>query len=144
MSQNGSLYGCIDGNQTGRCSQLAARLLQVAEVEDAGQYFMAAIALGFALETALLTYMLVELSDEIGGELEIPEPVNMAELIKAANYIDVLNAPIDIPSHATDENPCREVGGEAEQEGRPGEERPKRHRKRRARRLRRSSRPRRQ
>jgi hypothetical protein len=66
---------------------------------------MAAIALAFALETAVLTYLLVEFGEENGGELEIPETVNMAELIEAANEIDVLNAPIDVPSHVgEDEN----------------------------------------
>jgi hypothetical protein len=68
------------------------------ELEDAGQYFMAAIALAFALETAVLAYLLVEFGEDNGGELEIPASVNMAELIEAANEIDVLNAPINIPS----------------------------------------------
>ncbi len=77
---------------------------RVTELEGGGQYFMAAIALGLALETALLTYMLVEFGEDNGGELEIPDSVNMAELIEAANHIEVLNAPIDIPPHATDTN----------------------------------------
>jgi hypothetical protein len=68
------------------------------ELEVSGQYFMAAIALGLALEAAILAYMLVEFDDN-GGELRIPDSVNMSELIAAANEIDVLNAPIDIPSH---------------------------------------------
>ena len=42
----------------------------------------------------------MEFGEENGGELEIPDSVNMSELIEAANGIDVLNAPIDIPSHA--------------------------------------------
>jgi len=70
------------------------------ELEEAGQYFMAAVALAFALETAVLTYLLVEFGDDNGGELEIPDNVNMSELIEAAKELDVLNAPIDIPSHA--------------------------------------------
>lgn len=70
------------------------------ELEEAGQYFMAAVALAFALETAVLTYLLVEFGDDNGGELEIPDSVNLSDLIEAANEIDVLNAPIDIPSHA--------------------------------------------
>jgi hypothetical protein len=76
------------------------------ELEQSDQYFMAAIALAFALETALLTYLLVEFGEEDGsGELEIPDSVNMSELIDAANEIDVLSAPIDIPSHVgEDEN----------------------------------------
>jgi hypothetical protein len=72
---------------------------KVNELEEAGQYFMAAIALGFALETAILTYLLVEFGDDNGGELKIPDRVGMQELLEAANEIDVLNAPIDIPSH---------------------------------------------
>jgi hypothetical protein len=73
---------------------------KVEELEDAGQFFMAAVALGFALETAILTYLLVEFGDDNGGELEIPDQVGMANLIKAANELEVLNAPIDVPSHA--------------------------------------------
>jgi hypothetical protein len=61
---------------------------------------MAAIALAFALETGILTYLLVEFGDDNGGELEIPDRVGMNELIEAANELDVLNAPIDVPSHA--------------------------------------------
>jgi hypothetical protein len=74
------------------------------ELEDASQDFMAAIALAFALETGILTYLLVEFGEENGGELEIPDNVNMADLIEACNEIDVLNAPIDIPSHVRDDN----------------------------------------
>lgn len=73
------------------------------ELEHAGQYFMAAIALAFALETAILAYLLVEFGEENGGELQIPASVNMSELIAAANEIDVLSAPINIPSHAASE-----------------------------------------
>ena len=69
------------------------------ELEATGQYFMAAIALAFALETAILTYLLVEFGEENGGELQIPGHVNFFELIDAANEIDVLCAPIDTPSH---------------------------------------------
>ena len=70
------------------------------ELEECGQYFMAAIALAFAAETAVLAYLLVEFGEEDGsGGLEIPDKVNMSELIEAANMIDVLSAPIDIPSH---------------------------------------------
>jgi hypothetical protein len=80
------------------------------ELEQSGQYFMAAIALGFALETAVLTYLLVAFGEENGGELEIPDSVNMSELIAAANAIDVLTAPVDIPSHIgsdDDDKACR-------------------------------------
>jgi hypothetical protein len=71
---------------------------KVQELEDSGQVFMAAIALAFALETALLAYLLVEFGEDNGGAIQIPHNVNMNELIEAANEIDVLNAPIDIPS----------------------------------------------
>jgi len=74
------------------------------ELEQAGQYFMAAVALAFALETAILTYLLVEFGANDGGELKIPDSVNMSELIKAANEIDVLRAPINIPSHLGEED----------------------------------------
>jgi hypothetical protein len=74
------------------------------ELEQAGQYFMAAIALSFALETGILTYLLVEFGEENGGELEIPDNVNMAALIEACNEIDVLNAPIDTPSHVREDD----------------------------------------
>ena len=73
------------------------------ELERSGQYFMAAIALAFAVESAILTYLLIEFGEENGGELKIPHSVNMSDLIAAANEIEVLNAPIDIPSHVSDE-----------------------------------------
>jgi hypothetical protein len=73
------------------------------ELEDAGQYFMSAVALAFAVETAVLAYLLVEFGDENGGELKIPHTVNFSELIEAAEEIDVLNAPINIPSHSGEE-----------------------------------------
>jgi len=74
------------------------------ELEEADQYYMSAIALAFAVETSILTYLLVEFGEENGGELEIPDNVNMANLIEACNEIDVLNAPIDIPSHVRQDN----------------------------------------
>jgi len=77
---------------------------KTSELEEAGQYFMAAVALGFALETAILTYLLVEFGDENGGELKVPDSVNLSELIETANEIDVLRAPIDVPSHSNDGN----------------------------------------
>src|SRR5271165_973926 len=86
------------------------------ELEESGQYFMAAIALGFAIETAVLTYLLVEFGEDNGGELEIPDSVNMSELIAAANEIDVLNAPIDVPSHigaGDDDAPPKHVARDA-------------------------------
>ena len=45
---------------------------KVRELENAGQYFMAAVALGFALETAILAYLLVEFGEDNGGELKNP------------------------------------------------------------------------
>jgi hypothetical protein len=73
------------------------------ELEESGQYYMAAIALAFALETTILSYLLVEFGEENGGGLRIPDSVNLSELIEAANEIDVLNAPINVPSHINDE-----------------------------------------
>jgi hypothetical protein len=73
-------------------------LEKASELEDSGQYFMAAIALAFAMETAILAYFLVEFNDE-SHETAIPDKVNFAALIEAANEVDVLRAPIDIPSH---------------------------------------------
>lgn len=77
---------------------------QAHDLEESGQYFMAGVALAFALETAVLTYLLVEFGKENGGELKIPSTVNMVELIEAANEIDVLSAPIDIASHVSKED----------------------------------------
>lgn len=73
------------------------------ELEESGQYFMAAIALAFGVETAILTYLLVEFGEDNGGELEIPDDVSFCDLIKAANDCDVLCAPIDTPSHVRDD-----------------------------------------
>jgi len=86
------------------------------ELEESGQYFMAAIALGFAIETAVLAYLLVEFGEDNGGELEIPASVDMSQLIAAANEIDVLNAPIHVPSHVganDDDTPPTHVAKEA-------------------------------
>lgn len=69
------------------------------KLTESRQYFMAAVALAFAVETAMLAYLLVEFGDDNGGELKIPDSVSMSDLIEAANDIGVLNAPIDIPSH---------------------------------------------
>ena len=74
------------------------------ELEESGQYFMAAIALAFAVEAAVLSYLLVEFGEDNGGELEIPDSVNMSELVAAANQIDVLNAPINVPSHVREDD----------------------------------------
>jgi hypothetical protein len=74
------------------------------ELDVAGQYFMAAIALAFAVETAILAYLLVEFGPENGGALKIPDNVNMSQLIEAANEIDVLNAPVIGPSHVREDD----------------------------------------
>jgi hypothetical protein len=76
---------------------------QALKLEESGYYYMAAIALAFALETAVLTYLLVEFGEDNGDELQIPHSVNFSELIEAANEFDVLSAPIDIPSHVADD-----------------------------------------
>lgn len=93
--------GKLTGTRHGEAGNnlLAFYMEKAHELEDSGQYFMAGVALAFALETAILTYLLVEFGEENGGELKIPDSVNMSELIEAANEIDVLNAPINIPSH---------------------------------------------
>jgi hypothetical protein len=65
---------------------------QADKLEAAGSYFMAAVALGAALETALLTYMLVEWGEDNRGELEIPDDVALDDLIIAAKKFDLLNA----------------------------------------------------
>jgi hypothetical protein len=77
---------------------------KAAELEDAGQYFMAAIALAFAIETGILAYLLVEFGEDNGGELQVPDDVNFFDLIGAANEIDVLSAPINTPSHVRDDS----------------------------------------
>ncbi len=96
----------LTGTQHGDAANELMRFYQDKsyELEEAGQYFMAAIALGLALETAVLTYLLVEFGEENGGELKIPHTVNMSELIEVANEIDVLTAPINIPSLVGDDD----------------------------------------
>jgi hypothetical protein len=69
------------------------------ELKKSKQYFMAAIALAFAPETAILTYLLVEFGADNGAELRIPDSLSLAELTEAANEVDVLAAPINVPSH---------------------------------------------
>jgi hypothetical protein len=72
---------------------------KAAELEAASQYYLAAIALAFATESALLAYLLVEFGAENGGELEIPDSINFSELIAELEAIEALSAPIDTPSH---------------------------------------------
>jgi len=76
---------------------------QAQELEESGHYFMAAIALAFATESAILAYLLVEFGDENGGELKIPASINFAELIEAANELDVLSAPVNVASQIRDD-----------------------------------------
>jgi hypothetical protein len=94
----GTKYGDAANDLLGFYQERATAL------ERAGEYFMSAIALAFATETAILAYLLVEFGEDNGGELEIPDSVNFAELIGAANEIDVLGAPIDIQSHVRDDD----------------------------------------
>ena len=97
------------GNLTGTLHGDAANALfafygdKVHELEETGQYYMAAVALAFGIETAILTYLLVEFGEENGGELQIPDNVTFFDLIRAASDIDVLSAPIDVPSHVRDD-----------------------------------------
>ena len=67
------------------------------KLETAGSYFMAALALGFALEAALLTYLLVEWGEDNGPELKIPDSVAFSELIEAAKTLDLFSAPAEVP-----------------------------------------------
>jgi hypothetical protein len=78
---------------------LAFYAKKVEELEKSGQYFMAAIALG--LHSRPPSSPALEFGEDNGGELQIPDSVDVAELIEAANEIDVLNAPIDVPSHVS-------------------------------------------
>jgi hypothetical protein len=96
--------GKLTGTQHGDAANNLFALYQekAGELESTGQYFVAAIALAFAVETAVLTYLLVEFSEDNGGELQIPDSVNFSELISAANEVDVLSAPIDTPSHVAE------------------------------------------
>jgi hypothetical protein len=76
---------------------------QAKSLEASGHYFMAAIALAFAVETAVLTYLLVEFGEDNGGELKISTSVGLYDLVEATDEIDVLRAPIDIPSHVRED-----------------------------------------
>lgn len=55
------------------------------------------------METTVLTYLLVEFGEDNGGELKIPTSVGFYDLVEAAHEIDVLRAPIDIPSHVRED-----------------------------------------
>ena len=97
--------GKLTGTQHGDAANALFAFYQgkAHELEEASQYFMAAIALAFGIETAILTYLLVEFGEENGGELQIPNDVNFFDLIGAANEIDVLSAPIDTSSQIRDD-----------------------------------------
>jgi hypothetical protein len=62
------------------------------KLEPSGSYFMAAVALGAALETALIVFMLVEWDEAEGSETELPDRVLLDELIGAAKEFDLLGA----------------------------------------------------
>jgi hypothetical protein len=57
-----SRMGKLTGTQHGDAANalLAFYVDKADELEQAGQYFMAAIALAFGIETAVLTYLLME------------------------------------------------------------------------------------
>ena len=55
---------------------------------------MAAVALALAMEAVILTYFLIHLDEERHNNAGIPSSVSMAELIAAANKLDILNVPI--------------------------------------------------
>lgn len=76
------------------------------KLEASGSYFMAAVALGAALESALLGYMLVEWAEDNGGELQIPDDVSLDDLIIAAKKFDLLNA---VKFQDSDAVPARSV-----------------------------------
>jgi hypothetical protein len=59
------------------------------KLAESGSYFMAAVALGAALEAALLTFILLEGESD---ELEVPDDVTLNHLIQAARDFDLLNA----------------------------------------------------
>ena len=86
----GKLTGTKHGDEANRLMRFYQE--QASKLEAAGSYFMAAVALGAALETALLAYMLVEWGEDNGGELEIPDRVALDELVKAAKKFDLLSA----------------------------------------------------
>ena len=91
----GELTGTQHGNAA---SDLMAFYQQESEkLEASGSYFMAAIALGFALEAAVLAYLLVEWGEDNGGELKVPDSVAFYDLIEAAKELDLMSAPTTVP-----------------------------------------------
>lgn len=103
----GHLTGTSHGDAASR-RLMAFYQEQADKLEAAGSYFMAAVALGAALETALLAYMLVEWGEDNGGEFKIPDNVGLDDLIRAAKRFDLLNA---VKFHEAEEVPARSVEG---------------------------------
>jgi hypothetical protein len=64
---------------------------QAQKLEAEEFYFMAAVSLGAALETALLCFYMVEW-DAAHGETQIPDDVSLDDLILVAQKFDLLNA----------------------------------------------------
>jgi len=97
--------GVLTGTEHGEAANDLVAFYQgkAAALSDAGEFYLAAIALAFAAETALLAYLLVEFGEDNGGELQVPDRVGFADLIEAAREIDVLAAPINVPHHANEE-----------------------------------------
>ena len=86
--------GHLTGTQHGDAVSALLKFYQdeAKKLESSGSYFMAAVALGAALETALLGYMLVEWAEDNGGEVQIPDNIGLDDLIKAAKDIELFNA----------------------------------------------------
>jgi hypothetical protein len=70
------------------------------QLEEVGQYFMAAVALSFGIEGMILAYLLAEFDDD---EIEVTDRVGFTHLIEFCSELGVLSAPIDIPSHARED-----------------------------------------
>jgi hypothetical protein len=88
--------GSLSGERHGdAANELMAFYQEQAEaLEAAGQWFMSAVALALAAESALVAYLLVEFYDQ-----RVSDRAGLADLISEANQYDVLTAPIDVPSH---------------------------------------------
>ena len=91
--------GELTGTQHGDAANDLVAFYQVEseKLEAAGSYFMAAIALGLALEAAVLAYLLIEWGDDNGGELKVPDSVAFHDLIEGAKKLDLLSAPRKVP-----------------------------------------------
>lgn len=73
------------------------------ELENSGQFYMAAITLALAVETALLIFLLFGYDEEKDEEPKIPDDLDMFKIIEIADQNGILNAPINIPSLIRDE-----------------------------------------